>query len=391
MSKPLASWLKWLLLAALLVALVVGLTRALSKRKTQQAAAQTAALALQRPPEFQLAGADVVKVQHLELAQVVAISGALKAVQTALIKAKVAGGISGLQKREGETVEAGEVLARIDSTEAKARVRQAQQQAQAAQAQMAIAQRTQDNNQSLVKQGFISTTALDNSSASLAAAQASHLAALAGLDIALKALGDTTLRSPLSGLVSARLVQNGERVGVDARILEVVDLSSLELEAALAPVDAMAVQRGQTAQLTVEGVAQPVSATVARINPSVQPGSRSVLIYLRVTAAEGMRQGLFAQGQILTGRVSGLALPLSSVRNDQPRPYVQALRGGKIAHVAVTLERQGVLGRESMLLVDGDATGLKEGTAVLRLQAGLMREGTTVKPAGPAASTAAAN
>ena len=379
-------WLKWLLIAALIATLVFGVVRALNKRKVQQAAAQAAALALQNPPAFQIAAADLVKVQTLDIAQAVAVSGSLKAVKTALIKAKTVGEIAGLQKREGEAVAAGEVVARIDSTEAQARVRQAEQQAQAAKAQVVIAQRAQDNNQSLVKQGFISPTALDNSNANLSAAQANHQAALAALDIARKALGDTTLRSPLSGLVSARLVQNGERVGLDARIMEVVDLSALELEAAINPADAVSVKVGQTAELTVEGLVSPVGATVARINPSVQAGSRSVLIYLRVQATPGMRQGLFAQGQILTGRVKGLALPLSSVRNDKPLPYVQAVRAGKIVHTTVALERQGVLNGEPMLIVDGSATGFSEGTDVLRDQAGLIREGMAVT-AAPAAAT----
>lgn len=386
MSPSRSSWLKWLLLAAVIVALALGVARALNKRKTQQAAAQTAALALQQPAEFQLAASDVVAVKSTELSQAVMVSGSLKAVQTALIKAKVVGEISGLAKREGEAVKAGEIVARIDNTEALARVRQAEQLAQAAKAQVAIAQRTQDNNQSLVKQGFISPTALDNSNASLAAAQANHQAALAALDIARKALSDTTVRSPLSGLVSARLVQNGERVGLDARIMEVVDLSTLELEAALSPSDAMVVRVGQNASLKVEGLATPVSATVARINPSVQAGSRSVLIYLRVQATPGMRQGLFVQGQIMTGRLSGLALPLSSVRNDKPQPYVQAVRAGKIAHVTVDLQRQGVLAGEPMLIVDGAATGLNDGSEVLRVQAGLIREGTAVKLANATAS-----
>ncbi len=379
-------WLKWLLIAALIATLVFGVVRALNKRKVQQAAAQAAALALQNPPAFQIAAADLVKVQTLDIAQAVAVSGSLKAVKTALIKAKTVGEIAGLQKREGEAVAAGEVVARIDSTEAQARVRQAEQQAQAAKAQVVIAQRAQDNNQSLVKQGFISPTTLDNSNANLSAAQANHQAALAALDIARKALGDTTLRSPLSGLVSARLVQNGERVGLDARIMEVVDLSALELEAAISPADAVSVKVGQTAELMVEGLVSPVGATVARINPSVQAGSRSVLIYLRVQATPGMRQGLFAQGQILTGRVKGLALPLSSVRNDKPLPYVQAVRAGKIVHITVALERQGVLNGEPMLLVDGSATGFSEGTDVLRVQAGLIREGMAVT-AAPAAAT----
>ena len=378
MTKSRPSWLKWLLLAALLIALALGVARALNKRKTQQAQAQAAALATQQAPVFQLDPGDVVRLQAQRISQAVGVAGSSKAVQSALIKAKTPGEISGLSKREGETVAKGEVLASIDSTEAKARVRQAEQQAAAAKAQLGIAQRAQDNNQSLVQKGFISATALETSSANLAAAQANHLAALAALDIARKSLVDTTLRSPLAGQISARLVQNGERVGVDARIYEVLDLSAFELEAALAPADAAATRPGQTAQLTIEGLASPVNAEVTRINPNVQAGSRSVLVYLRVPATSGMRQGLFAQGQILTGELEGLALPLSAVRNDKPQPYVQVVREGHVAHVTVSLSRQGLLNGEPMLLIDAGAADLKAGDNVLRATAGAIREGTAV-------------
>ena len=321
-----SGWIKWLLLALLVIAIALGVTRALGKRKAQSEAATAAAVAAQKAPVYELPPQDVATVEALELAQSVGVSGSLRALQTAAIKARVAGEVQGISKREGDAVQAGEVVARIDSTEAQARVRQAEQQAKSALAQVAIARRAQDNNQSLVQQGFISATALETSTNNLAAAEANHQAAMAALDIARKALGDTTLRAPLSGQVSARLVQNGERVGVDARILEVVDLSGFELEAALAPADAASVAVGQKARLKIEGLDQPVDATVARINPSVQAGSRSVLVYLRLPAAAGMRQGLFAQGQIATGQMKALAVPLSAVRNDKPQPYIQVVQ-----------------------------------------------------------------
>ncbi|MDM7941567.1 MAG: efflux RND transporter periplasmic adaptor subunit [Hydrogenophaga sp.] len=373
-------WVKWLLLAALVLGIALGVTRALGKRKATSEAARAAAESLQKTPTYTLSPSDVVAVQSLELTQTVALSGSVDALQTAAIKARTAGEIQGLTKREGDPVKAGEVVARIDSTEAQARVRQAARQAESAQAQVAIARRTFDNNQALVRQGFISNTALDTANANLASAEATHQAALAALDIARKALADTTLRSPLTGQVSARMVQNGERVGIDARVLDVVDLSSFEMEAAIAPADAAAVVVGQTALLTVEGQSEPVKATVARINPSVQAASRSVLVYLRVPALPGMRQGLFAQGHIVTGSVSTLAVPASTVRNDKPQPYVQVVREGTVVHVPVQAGATGLAGTEPMRAVQG----LPAGTQLLRAQAGLIREGTAVRLASAA-------
>jgi RND family efflux transporter MFP subunit len=385
MPKTRPAWLKWMLLAVLISTIVLSVIRSMEQRKAREQAAQAAAAALQQAPVFELNASDVVAVQTLALDQTVALSGSLRALQTAVIKARAAGELQGLSKREGDAVRAGETVARVDNTEAQARLRQAEQQAQAAQAQVAIAQRGFDNNQALVRQGFISATALDTSSANLAAAQANHQAALAARDVARKALGDTVLTSPLTGQVSARLAQNGERVGLDARVLEVVDLSGFELEAALAPADAAAVRVGQLARLKVEGLSEPVAATVARINPSVQPGSRSVLIYLRVNAEPGMRQGLFAQGAVVTGRVDAPAVPLSSVRNDKPAPYIQLVREGKVVHQPISLAQQARQGDEPMVML-GDASAVSPGTLVLRVQAGLIREGTAVTLVGEEAA-----
>ena len=204
----------------------------------------------------------------MELPQGIAISGSVKAVQTALLKARVAGELRGLAVREGDPVQAGQVLAHIDPTESEARLRQARQQAAAAKAQVDIAQRNFDNNRSLVAQGFISGTALEVSQANLAAAQATYAATQAGVDLGRKALEDSVLRAPIAGLVAQKLVQNGERVAVEARVLEIVDNRQLELEASLSAGDSLQVKPGQSAQLQLDGSTLPVTAKVLRINPS---------------------------------------------------------------------------------------------------------------------------
>ena len=375
-------WLKTALVLLTLIAVVaLGWRGYAARQATRQA--QSAPV---KDPVIELSAIDLATAHVVELTSGLPISGALKAVNSAIVKARVPGELQGLTVREGDRVEAGQVIARVESTEYADRVRQAQQQADAAKAQVEIAQRQVDNNAALVRQGFISKTAADNSLASLNTAQANHRAAQAGIDVLRKSLADTVLRAPISGQVSQRLAQPGERVAPEARIVEIVDLSRLELEASISPADSVAVRVGQQALLRIEGVAQPVAATVARINPSAQAGSRSVLIYLTVAAQPGLRQGLFAQGQLATETQRALAVPLNAVRTDKPLPYVQVVEGDRIAHRTVQTGVRGQVDGELWVAVQGVADGAR----LLRGAAGVVREGTQVKLAAPVAPASAA-
>ena len=366
--------LKWALVALVLCALAVGVWQAVSIKNSQRIALATPAP--QRAQSVvELAAMDVVQVKTRELAQGVPISGALKAANTALVKARVAGELQGLSVREGDAVKAGQIIARIDATESQARLRQAQQQAQGAAAQVDIAQRQFENNRSLVAQGFISKTALDSSTASLATAEATYQAAQANAEIAIKAMADTVMRAPLSGVVSQRLAQPGERVAVEARIVEIVDLRQLELEAALSAGESLAVRVGQAAQLQIDGSAQKLNARVVRINPSAVAGSRAVLVYLAVDAVPGLRQGLFAQGTLGTERVQALVVPLNAVRTDKPQPYVQLIDQQKVVHQRVQLGLRGEVNGQAMVAIEGVA----ENATVLAGTVGVLREGSAVK------------
>jgi RND family efflux transporter MFP subunit len=367
---------KWIVAALVVLVVAGGLMRAMSARKAQEAATAAAPKA---QAVVELASSDVVKAEMRELVRGLPISGSLRAVDSAVVKARVAGELQGLVVREGDTVKAGQAIARIDPTETQARLKQAQEQADSARAQIEIAQRQYNNNKSLVDQGFISRTALDTSWHNFVAAEANHKATLAAVDMARKALDDTALKAPINGVVSQRFAQPGERVGVDGRVVEIVDLSRLEVEATLSASDSIDVRVGQEATLQVEGSARPVAARVIRINPSAQAGSRSVLVYLAIQDPTGLRQGLFAQGTLGTGKAQTLAVPLGAIRTDKPSPYVQVVENNQVAHKAVKPGARGDAAKETWVAVEGVGAG----ATVIKGHVGPLREGTAVKFTAP--------
>jgi RND family efflux transporter MFP subunit len=375
-------WSKWIVIVIVLAGLGAVALRSVKARRVAAAAAAAPASA---PAALELGAADVTTARTVELSRTLPLSGGLKAVNSAVVKARVAAEVKSLTVREGDVVKAGQVIGKLDTTEFELRVRQAEQTATSARTQLDIAKRALENNRALVAQGFISPTGLETSVSTEAGAQAAYQAAVVATELARKSRTDAVLVAPISGIVAQRLVQPGERVPVDARLVEIVDLSQLELEAAVAPEDVGGVQVGQTARLNIDGLAEPARATVVRINPSTQAGTRAVMVYLALQPQPGLRQGLFGRGSIELQRKATLVVPLSAVRVDQAQPYVLAVAGGKVEQRAVTL------GARGDAVIDGSVdsavevtSGIAEGTLLLRGTVGALRDGAAVRVAAQA-------
>jgi RND family efflux transporter MFP subunit len=258
--------------------------------------------------------------------------------------ARASGTLQNLTVREGDQVSAGQIIARVEPSEYNQRYRQAQLHAQAAQAQMDIAQRQYDNNMALRQDDFVSPTALDISRAHLDAARANYRAAQAAAAVAQHSVEGTVLNAPITGTVSRRLTQPGETVIPEQPVVEIVDLSRLELQVPVSPSNSLEVRAGQTARLTIEGVPGVMTATVTRINPSTEHGHSDVLAYLALPAQlPGLHQGLFAQGVLQTEEKRALTVPLEAVRTDKPQPYVQIVRNGRVHGVPVQMGQIGTV------------------------------------------------
>jgi len=384
-------WMKWAS-AVIVLLVVIGVGAKVFKARQQAGALAAAASAASAAPlALELGSADVFVARLQPLTRTLTISGGLKAVTSAVVKAKLASELKSLTVREGDSVKAGQTVGQLDTTEFDWRLRQAEQTAMSARTQLDIAKRALENNRALVAQGFISATALETAISTEAGAAASHQAAVAATELARKSRADAVLIAPISGVVSQRLAQPGERVATDAKLIEIVDLSRIELEAAVAPEDVGGVQVGQSARLSVDGLAEPASAKVVRINPSTQAGTRAVMVYLALQPQPGLRQGLFARGSIELQRRHALAVPVSAVRIDQARPYVLAIEGGKAVQRTVELGVRGEARFDGRIDAAVEiVSGAADGATLLRGATGVVRDGTPVKVATAVASAASA-
>ena len=130
-------------------------------------------------------------------------------------------------------------------------------------------------------------------------------------------------------------------------------------------------------------------ATVQRINPATEQGSRSILVYLSIDNREGLlRGGMFAQGELVIAESGeGAVVPAAAVRSEAGLKYVMAVVDGKLERRAVTLG----LSTEDNALIEV-REGLKDGDTVVVGRLDVLKPGTAVvlKPAVPAPAPAAA-
>lgn len=370
------------ILLAVIGALAVG-SIAYTRAKTRRAEAAKAAAAATATPTIELAAGDLVAAGPRELRTALPITGTLKPVNQTVVKTKVAGEIAELLVREGEAVKSGQLVARIDPTEFEWRVKQRQAALASAQASFEMAKKTRENNQALLGKGFISQTAFDNSQSQYDVARANVDAAVAELTLAKKSLDDSFVRAPMAGIVSERHAQAGEKLAVDGRIVTLVDLARMEIEAPVPAERIGQVTIGQGVSLAVEGTGEKLEGRVARINPATTAGTRSVMIYIAVDNSRGAaRAGVFAQGQLLlAARTVPVAVPASAVREENGTPTVYVLAQGRIRRQPVTPGMRADNG-EGVAWVEV-REGLASGTRVVRTNTSQFRDGMVARLGAP--------
>jgi len=325
----------WVLAGGLGLAVMIGAGAvAVQRRNAEEEAARRGV----RPP-LEFARTDIVRLEQRRLSVKAELPGTLQAVSQATVRAKLSAEVRRVLAREGERVSAGQVIAEFDTAQLRAQLAERAAALESARAQLATLERTRQANALLVKQNFISQNAFDTADGAYQAQLAAAAAAKAQLEQTQLLLDDAVVRAPISGVVARRHVQPGEKVGFDAPLLAIVDLSQLEVQAQASLADIAKLQPGMPAQVTVEGVAdRSFSGRVERINPSAETGTRTIHVYVSLLN-EGslLKAGMFARVSLTTSaEKEAAALPLSAIRDQGNQQYVWVIAGGKLARRVVT-------------------------------------------------------
>lgn len=307
---------------------------------SSQGGVSKAAMPKKTAPPLEFSAGDLTMISNQSVARALPISGSLVAVNQATVRAKVAVEVRSILVREGDHVQAGQMIARLDTVDLTTRLDQSTGARDASRAQYEIAEKNRVTNQSLLERKFISQNAFDNV-ASLSSANRSTLeAADAQVRLAQKALRDATVIAPITGIVARKNVQVGEKTQVDAPLFSIVDLDSIELQAIVPAGEVGDIDKGMRAALVVDGMPERTfDAIVSRINPATEPGTRSIVVFLAVPNRDHvLKSGMFANGTLRLAAASPKpALPASAIQSDAGQPVVWTIESGKLVRRTISL------------------------------------------------------
>jgi len=272
-----------------------------------------------------LAASDVKTVDRGTIEAGVSISGDLKAIEEAVVRARLEGDLVGVYVREGDRVTSGQLLAKFEDSEQESNHTSAIADRESAQSDLETAKWNAEQADQLFKAGAIAERDLRTAQQTFAASRARLAAAEARVRATMSLLSDTRAVAPTTGVVARRGIENGEHVARGAEMFTVVRSDLLELGAAVPARQAGEIKVGQRVHFAAGG--RDFEGRVARISPTIDPTNRSITVYMQVPNVGGvLKANSFSTGRIVSRTVDGaIVIPNAAIRqaqgNDKPFVY----------------------------------------------------------------------
>jgi len=300
--------------------------------------------------------------------------------QEAVIGAEVAGlRIAEVRVNVGDTVKKGDILATFASDTVRADVAQARANLAQAEASAAEAVGNADRARRLQGTGALSAAESHQLLTGEKTAQARVLAARAALQAQEVRLAQTTLEAPDDGIISARSATVGAVVAPGTELFRLIRKGRLEWRAEVTSAELGRLSPGTPARITAASGAK-LEGRVRSVGPTVDPQSRTALVYVDVKplggpAAGSARAGMFARGEFDLGSASALTVPRAAVVVREGFSYVFRVNPDhRVSQVKVQVGR---IAGDRMEIV----SGLPADAVIVANGAGFLQDGDVVRVA----------
>ena len=365
----------------------------------------------------------VTSVQRIMVQRQVELAGTLASPDQARVSSEVSGVVREVLVELGHEIKPGQVLVKLEPQELELALRQSESLLRQTEAQLgmevagqkepppdteistirtAIANRDDARAQAtrasqLMRQGLLTQADYDTTQTRLKVTEAAYQSAVeqvrslkatlqqrrAAVELAQKKLNDATIRSPIGGSVSERLVQPGEFIRENTPVVTIVQINPLKLKTAVQEKYAAQMRPGLTAEFRVESIPDEVfRGRLAYVSPAVDQATRTFAVEILVDNSDRrLKPGFFAKGNILTRMDENvLAVPDTAVSTLAGDSSVFVVNQNKVTRQPVTL------GTRSAKLVE-IVTGLKGDEMLATSNLNELADGVTVAIGGKGAAS----
>jgi membrane fusion protein (multidrug efflux system) len=327
---------------------------------------------------------DLVKISAGRVASGPIISGSLQAKKQADLRAEVSAIVMQVVKDNGDKVQKGDVLVRLDDTAFRQALNSAQEAERAAQQSFDQAERQLNRLKTLSNSGAVSTQAKEDAELRRNAAQSDLAAARTRVVQDSQQLARTEVRAPFAGIVGKREVSSGDTAQIGKALLKVIDPTSIRLEGFVPSDQVMQIKPGQVVNFYINGSHdQTFEGKIERISPVADATTRQVGVQVALSNNNQLTVGLFAEGRVQTDIKQGLTIPESSLIQQGDHAYVWRVQKGVLNKVEIKLGARDLQSGDYAI----DA-GLNEGESILRHPRGALVDGATVTLEDPAKKAA---
>ncbi|HYL46675.1 MAG TPA: efflux RND transporter periplasmic adaptor subunit [Candidatus Limnocylindrales bacterium] len=309
----------------------------------------------------------LTRVARGDIAETLTLTGTAAALpnQDVRVSSLVPGRIAELHVAEGDHVEAGQLLAKLDDRPYQDQLRQAEAAAALAAANHKNAQLSLARNEDLFQRGIVARKDLEDARTAESVAAASERQAEAALSLARLQLARTNIASPINGTVAKRFVSVGEQAdGTAAQpIVEVANLHEVEFlgNAPAAYLAKMHLQ--EVVDVTSEAVpGQKFSGRVVGISPAVDPATGVGLVRIRIPNPGGiLRMGMYLSAQVPVDHHSNAQLVPSEAIYRDAKGEARVFVVDKKDEARAVPVKLGIETKEQVEILEG----VKEGDSVI--------------------------
>lgn len=256
--------------------------------------------------------AQISTIQPSQTTATTATTGSVVALESVRVASRLMGYIRDIAVVEGQAVKTGQRLFTIDPLDIEGAVEQARLGLQQAEDAMKDAKADHDRFESLYKDEVVSRQQYEKMKLNYDIAVSRAAQAKAGLGTARGQMRYATVTSPINGLVTQKLANEGDIAAPGHPVLMVENPARLQVRTAVAEDLYKGIKLGQSVMIEIDGQTQPISAKVAHLSPAADPMTHTYTVKLDV-AAQGLKSGAFARVLFPTGKRNVLAVPQAAV------------------------------------------------------------------------------